>query len=113
MRKRAESYARELIGAPGESIEARFQSALDKSWMAFQPIVDVSTRTVFAYEALIRTEEPTLQRRPDLLIATPPSASIASTTSAGPCRSAVAFAAGRGAARCAAVRERARPRAHR
>jgi EAL domain-containing protein (putative c-di-GMP-specific phosphodiesterase class I)/CheY-like chemotaxis protein len=69
MRKRAESYARELIGAPGESVEARFQSALDKSWMAFQPIVDVSTRTVFAYEALIRTEEATL-RRPDLLIAT-------------------------------------------
>ena len=70
MRKRAESYARELLepNAGAASVEARFQSALDKSWMAFQPIVDVQTRTVFAYEALIRTDEPTL-RRPDLLIA--------------------------------------------
>ena len=69
MRKRAETYQRELASATGENLEARFQSALDRSWMAFQPIVDVSTRTVFAYEALIRTEEQSL-RRPDLLIAT-------------------------------------------
>lgn len=69
MRKRAETYQRELASATGENLEARFQSALDRSWMAFQPIVDVSTRTVFAYEALIRTEEQSL-RRPDLLLAT-------------------------------------------
>jgi EAL domain-containing protein (putative c-di-GMP-specific phosphodiesterase class I)/CheY-like chemotaxis protein len=70
MRKRAESYQRELLepGAGGTSIAARFQSALDQSWMAFQPIVDIRERSVFAYEALLRTDEQTL-RRPDLLIA--------------------------------------------
>jgi len=67
MRKRAESYQREL--SEGDNLEERFQSALDKMWMAFQPIVDVQTQTVYAYEALLRTEEMSL-RRPDLLIAT-------------------------------------------
>ena len=37
--------------------------------MAFQPIVDVSTRSIYAYEALLRTEEESL-RRPDIFIAT-------------------------------------------
>ena len=71
MRKRAESYARELAapGADGVSVEERFDRALAGSWMAFQPIVDVAARSVFAYEALLRTDEPTLHR-PDLLIAT-------------------------------------------
>lgn len=66
MRKRAESYQREL--ADGDNLQTRFQSALDQMWMAFQPIVDVQTQKIYAYEALLRTEEPSL-RRPDLLIA--------------------------------------------
>ena len=37
--------------------------------MAFQPIVEVSTRSIFAYEALLRTDEEAL-RRPDIFIAT-------------------------------------------
>jgi len=37
--------------------------------MAFQPIVDVHTQKVFAYEALLRTDEDSL-RRTDLFIAT-------------------------------------------
>ena len=72
MRRRAESYARALGGtdaAERADLERRFGLALERSWMAFQPIIDIKGRRVFAYEALIRTDEETL-RRPDLLIAT-------------------------------------------
>ena len=48
---------------------ARFDNALARSWMAFQPIVDVSKSRTYAYEALVRTDEPSLSR-PDVLIAT-------------------------------------------
>jgi EAL domain-containing protein (putative c-di-GMP-specific phosphodiesterase class I) len=41
-------------------LEARFGAALDKLWMAMQPILSWRTRSVFAYEALLRTDEPTL-----------------------------------------------------
>jgi EAL domain-containing protein (putative c-di-GMP-specific phosphodiesterase class I)/CheY-like chemotaxis protein len=47
----------------------RFERALALSWMAFQPIVDVTTGQTFAYEALVRTDEESLQRV-DVLIAT-------------------------------------------
>ena len=53
----------------GTSIEHRFARAIEKSWMAFQPIVDVTTKRVFAYEALLRTDEESL-RRTDIFIAT-------------------------------------------
>jgi EAL domain-containing protein (putative c-di-GMP-specific phosphodiesterase class I) len=49
------------------SWEARFSAALDKLWMAFQPIVDWPERRVVSYEALVRTDEPTLARPDDLL----------------------------------------------
>jgi EAL domain-containing protein (putative c-di-GMP-specific phosphodiesterase class I) len=55
-----------LIGTravePGDraGLEARFESALAELWLAFQPIVSVSERRVFAYEGLLRTGEPTL-----------------------------------------------------
>jgi EAL domain-containing protein (putative c-di-GMP-specific phosphodiesterase class I) len=48
---------------------SRFDNALARSWMAFQPIVDLSARRTFAYEALVRTDEESLQRA-DVLIAT-------------------------------------------
>jgi EAL domain-containing protein (putative c-di-GMP-specific phosphodiesterase class I) len=47
-------------------LEARFSSALDSLWIAYQPIVSWSRRTTFAYEALVRNEEPTLRSPPDL-----------------------------------------------
>ena len=68
MRRHAESYQRELYGDQAE-LEARFARAIDHSWMAFQPIVDVTNKSVFAYEALLRTEEDSM-RRPDIFIAT-------------------------------------------
>jgi EAL domain-containing protein (putative c-di-GMP-specific phosphodiesterase class I) len=72
MRRRAESFARELLGpreGDRQEVEARFDRALASTWMAFQPIVDYRARKVFAYEALVRCEEPSM-RRPDVLIAT-------------------------------------------
>lgn len=41
-------------------LEAGFGRALDKLWMAFQPIVRAADRSLFAYEALVRSDEPTL-----------------------------------------------------
>jgi EAL domain-containing protein (putative c-di-GMP-specific phosphodiesterase class I)/CheY-like chemotaxis protein len=60
----------ELQGRPiGDraGLEARFESALEKLWMAAQPIVSWETRTVLAYEMLVRTDEPTLRSPVDLL----------------------------------------------
>ena len=42
-------------------LEARFASAVDKLWVAAQPIVSWSGRSIFAYETLLRTDEPTLR----------------------------------------------------
>jgi len=71
MRRRAASYANALRGnhPDHEDIDQRFSRALERSWMAFQPIVDARTRSIFAYEALLRTHEESL-RRTDTLIAT-------------------------------------------
>lgn len=41
-------------------LEARFGHALDTLWMAYQPIVSWRDKRVYAYEALVRTGEPTL-----------------------------------------------------
>ncbi len=67
MRRRAESYAARLSGS--DDLVARFDNALARAWMAFQPIVDITAKRIFAYEALLRTDEETL-RRPDLMIGT-------------------------------------------
>jgi EAL domain-containing protein (putative c-di-GMP-specific phosphodiesterase class I) len=62
--RREASQMRELEGKPiGDraGLEARFTSAVDKLWVAAQPIVSWTGRTVFAYETLLRTDEPTLR----------------------------------------------------
>jgi EAL domain-containing protein (putative c-di-GMP-specific phosphodiesterase class I) len=62
----------ELLGQGGwslgdrASLEPRFGRALSTLWMAFQPIVAPRERTLFAYEALVRSEEPTLPMPSDL-----------------------------------------------
>jgi EAL domain-containing protein (putative c-di-GMP-specific phosphodiesterase class I) len=55
------------VSADRAGLEASFDSALESLWMAFQPIVRASDGSVFGYEALLRTEEPTLIR-PDLVV---------------------------------------------
>jgi EAL domain-containing protein (putative c-di-GMP-specific phosphodiesterase class I)/ActR/RegA family two-component response regulator len=58
--------ALELYGDPDKQVgdraglEASFTRALAGLWVAFQPIVSWGTHTLFGYEALVRTTEPTL-----------------------------------------------------
>jgi EAL domain-containing protein (putative c-di-GMP-specific phosphodiesterase class I) len=42
------------------ALETRFETALDSLWMALQPIVTSHAWQTHAYEALVRSEEPTL-----------------------------------------------------
>lgn len=42
------------------SLEVGFKRALEGLWMAYQPIVQYSQRRIIAYEALLRSTEPTL-----------------------------------------------------
>jgi len=48
------------------ALEARFANALELVWIAYQPIVSWSDRSLFAYEALVRSDEPTLRNPGDL-----------------------------------------------
>jgi EAL domain-containing protein (putative c-di-GMP-specific phosphodiesterase class I) len=41
-------------------LEASFRRALDSLWIAYQPIVCAQSSTVFGYEALLRSTEPSL-----------------------------------------------------
>ena len=58
--------ALELYGDPDKQVgdraglEASFARALAGLWVAFQPIVTWETRSLYGYEALVRTTEPTL-----------------------------------------------------
>jgi EAL domain-containing protein (putative c-di-GMP-specific phosphodiesterase class I) len=62
----AKRQALDLAGGPDRFIgdqaglAASFGRALDSLYMAYQPIVSWSTRSVFAYEALLRSREPLL-----------------------------------------------------
>jgi EAL domain-containing protein (putative c-di-GMP-specific phosphodiesterase class I) len=46
---------------------ASFERAVDTLYIAFQPIVSWSTRTIYAYEALLRSREPSLPHASALL----------------------------------------------
>ena len=41
-------------------LEMNFERALNRMWIAFQPIVRASDQTIFGYEALLRSDEPTM-----------------------------------------------------
>ncbi len=49
-----------LVNVPGDlaGLESVFERAIDGMWMAYQPIVSWSKRSIYAYEALVRTTEP-------------------------------------------------------
>ena len=57
------------IAGPSDraGLEASFSRALASFGMAFQPIVSLSTKSVFGYEALLRSAEPTLPTPGDVL----------------------------------------------
>jgi EAL domain-containing protein (putative c-di-GMP-specific phosphodiesterase class I) len=48
-------------------LEARYASGVDKLWMAMQPVLSWQRRSVYAYEALLRTDEPTLRNPVDFV----------------------------------------------
>jgi EAL domain-containing protein (putative c-di-GMP-specific phosphodiesterase class I) len=68
-RVRRESADQEQAKTIGDraGLEARFASGLDKMWMAMQPILSWRTRSVYAYEALLRTDEATLRNPVDFV----------------------------------------------
>jgi EAL domain-containing protein (putative c-di-GMP-specific phosphodiesterase class I) len=47
-------------------LEARFGRAMDNLWIAYQPIISWSRRELFAYEALVRSDEPTMRNPGEL-----------------------------------------------
>jgi EAL domain-containing protein (putative c-di-GMP-specific phosphodiesterase class I) len=61
---RMKREALELVGPPGASdrvgLDVSFRRALETLWVAFQPIVSVTTQTVFGYEALMRSTDAVL-----------------------------------------------------
>ncbi len=70
---RLKREALEIINVEGRSLgdratlEARYASSLERLWTAYQPIVSVAEQRVFAYEALVRSDELLLQTPSDLL----------------------------------------------
>jgi EAL domain-containing protein (putative c-di-GMP-specific phosphodiesterase class I) len=69
---KAKGAAMELTGTQkiaGDraGIEAQFRRAIDRLWMAFQPLIHARSRELFAYEALVRSHEPSLQNPAALL----------------------------------------------
>ena len=48
------------LGGDRAGLEASFDRTVESLWMAYQPIVDVRTRTLYAYESLLRSNEPAL-----------------------------------------------------
>lgn len=60
---RMKRQAIELLGGATSNqadLEASFERAISSLWIAFQPIVRASDCTVFGYEALLRSDEPSL-----------------------------------------------------
>ncbi|MBX3127818.1 MAG: EAL domain-containing protein [Polyangiaceae bacterium] len=50
-------------------LEVRLDKSLASLWIAFQPIVDYERRQIVAYEALLRSDEPSLPHPPAVLSA--------------------------------------------
>jgi EAL domain-containing protein (putative c-di-GMP-specific phosphodiesterase class I) len=69
---RLKREALELQGGAGRlgeraALEARFSSGLERLWLAFQPVVSWRDRSVFGYEALLRSSEPLMNDPADML----------------------------------------------
>ena len=70
---RVKREALALSGHDGERIgeqaapDVRFSSSMDLMWMAFQPIVAWREHRIFGYEALLRSDEPSMKNPVDIL----------------------------------------------
>jgi EAL domain-containing protein (putative c-di-GMP-specific phosphodiesterase class I) len=65
-REAAEALEGRRIGDRA-GLEAKYASGVEKMWMAMQPVLSWSGRSVYAYEALLRTDEPTLRNPVDFI----------------------------------------------
>jgi len=65
-REAAVEFQGKLIGDRA-GLEARYASAVEKLWIAMQPILSWRNRTVYGYESLLRTDEPTLRNPIDFI----------------------------------------------
>ncbi|MBI4819271.1 MAG: EAL domain-containing protein [Deltaproteobacteria bacterium] len=70
---RMKREAFELLGGEAKlagdraGLEASFERAMDGLWIAYQPIVRSADGTIFGYEALMRSQEPSLSSPPLVL----------------------------------------------
>jgi len=64
---RLKREALELLGLDGiqlgerAALDVRFNWGMSRMWMAFQPIVGYRARSIFGYEALLRSDEPLMK----------------------------------------------------
>jgi EAL domain-containing protein (putative c-di-GMP-specific phosphodiesterase class I) len=63
----AEVGGEDFVRGDRAALESTFSRVIASIWVAHQPIVSVKDRTVFAYEALMRSREPTLANPADVL----------------------------------------------
>jgi EAL domain-containing protein (putative c-di-GMP-specific phosphodiesterase class I) len=68
-RLKREALSLDGIAGPSDraGLEASFERVLASFGMAFQPIVSLSKKSVFGYEALLRSNEPSLPKPGDVL----------------------------------------------
>jgi EAL domain-containing protein (putative c-di-GMP-specific phosphodiesterase class I) len=52
-----------------EGAELQFETAVERAWLAFHPIVNSRERQVYAYELLLRSDAPNLARPQELIAA--------------------------------------------
>jgi EAL domain-containing protein (putative c-di-GMP-specific phosphodiesterase class I) len=56
------------VGAADRAgLEVRFEQAIERMWMAFQPIVEAGSGKLYGVEALVRSREPSIPTPPALL----------------------------------------------
>jgi EAL domain-containing protein (putative c-di-GMP-specific phosphodiesterase class I) len=67
VRREAARDLAEPTTADRAGLKAAYTSAIDGMWIAMQPIISWQSRTVLAYEALLRTTEPTLSNPLDFI----------------------------------------------
>jgi EAL domain-containing protein (putative c-di-GMP-specific phosphodiesterase class I)/CheY-like chemotaxis protein len=65
-RQAADAIPGKLIGDRA-GLDSRYALAVEKLWIAMQPILSWRRRSVYAYESLLRTDEPTLRSPVDFI----------------------------------------------
>lgn len=56
-----------MVGGDKAGMESRFARALEELWLAYQPVISWSTRKIYAFEALLRSNEVSLPTAPVIL----------------------------------------------